>query len=134
MFDTLLRTVFGDRNSSAAICEFDRPAATRLRTSCSRAVSCGNTPVAVETGAPAKNSATRLAIAGPKIASPCATAVMARTISAWLAPFNRYPRAPARIAANKVWSSSAIVSTTTPMCGLSEVILRVASMPSSSGI
>ena len=37
----------------------------------------------------AKNSAMRRAIAGPKIAWPRATAVTARTISAWLAPFSR---------------------------------------------
>jgi hypothetical protein len=33
-------------------------------------VSCGNTLCSAETGAPVKNSATRLATAGPKIASP----------------------------------------------------------------
>ena len=58
-------------------------------------------PVAAA-GPVAKNSATRRAIAGPKIASPCATAVIARTISDWFAPFRRYPRAPARIAAKSV--------------------------------
>ena len=42
MFETWLRTVFGDRPSCAVISAFDRPRATSSRISCSRSVSSGN--------------------------------------------------------------------------------------------
>jgi len=47
----------------------------------------------------ARNRCRRSAISGPKIASPRATARIARSVSSGPAPFSWYPRAPARIAA-----------------------------------
>ena len=59
MFETLFRTVFGDDYSAAAICGFDRPAATSSRVSRSRAVRPGNAVVVA--GPAAKKSAIRRA-------------------------------------------------------------------------
>ena len=60
------------------------------------------------------------------MASPAAAAWMARTISSCSAPFSRYPRAPARMAANTESSSSNIVKTITAgASGLAVIVGRV---------
>ncbi len=89
MFETWLRTVLGLSTRTAASSALLRPAAMRSSTSCSRAVSCGNTTSVPRGRAAAKNSMIRAATDGPKIASPPATAATARTISTWSAPLSR---------------------------------------------
>src|SRR5215208_5145163 len=73
-------------------------------------------------------------MAGLKIASPLPTARIESTISSSSASLRTYPRAPALSAMNTDSSSSRSVTTRTRMLGLSETILRVASIPLTFGI
>ena len=124
----------GARTSSAVISPFDRPAATMSRISRSRSVSSGNAAGSGRGAGREKYAVSRRATPGPKIASPAATALTARSSSARWAPLSRYPRAPARTAANTVSSSSCIVSTSTATCGAASTMRRVASTPSMPGM
>ena len=74
-----------------------------------------------------------MATAGLKMASPLPTTRIESTISSSSASLRTYPRAPARKAMNTESSSSNSVTTRTRTFGLSCRILRVASMPLTSG-
>ena len=74
------------------------------------------------------------AVAGVMAASPRATAsIMVRNCAASRS-LRRYPRAPARIAANRSSSSSLTVSMTIGVSGRTAAISRVASTPDITGI
>ena len=76
----------------------------------------------------------RAAVAGVMAASPRATAsIMVRSCAASRS-LSRYPRAPARMAANRSSSSSLTVSMTIGVSGRRRAISRVASTPDMPGI
>jgi len=74
--------------------------------------------------------------AGASRASPPAITVTARISSSGGVSFSKNPLAPARSASTTYSSASKVVttSTRTPVSAGSDVICRVASMPSSTGI
>ena len=85
--EVLLFTVFSESPSRAAMAELDRPSASSpgRRAHAGSAAGTGPRSSAV---APSRAS-TRRATAGPKMASPSATAVTARRISSLVAPLSR---------------------------------------------
>ena len=80
-FETWLRIVLGLSCSCRAICGLVWCCATSARIWCSRSVSWGKALVGALGRGVAKKSIRRLAISGPKIASPLVTARTARRIS-----------------------------------------------------
>ena len=68
---------------------FDRPRAISSSTSRSRSVSSGNAAESTRGAGRAKYAISRRATPGPKIASPAATARIARSSSARWAPLSR---------------------------------------------
>jgi hypothetical protein len=82
IFETLLRTVLGLSTSRSAISVLLWPCAISVSISRSRSVSSGKACGGAAGVGVAKKRISRTAIAGLKIASPLATALMARSTSA----------------------------------------------------
>src|SRR4051794_41433098 len=99
--ETLLRTVFGERYSAAAICALDRPAATRSSTSRSRAVSCGNA-VAGPAGPAGEKTAVPPGGARPDTPPPAAPRGVGPPTPPPAAALGREAPAPTRAAAENV--------------------------------
>ncbi len=90
MLETWLRTVFWLRRSLRAISGFVSCLAMSARISCSRSVSSGKASGGALGRGPANYYCMRrLAIEGPKMASPLTTARIERRISAFRAPLSR---------------------------------------------
>ena len=123
MFETWLRTVLPLMCRRPAIVGLARPCAISASTSRSRSVRPGNTSEGISGRGAERYSISRLAIGGPKIASPLPTATIARRISSWSSPLRRYPRAPRAASPRTTESSSPYsVRTSTPTWGLMATI------------
>ena len=135
MFETWLRTVFGDSPSRRRDLGVRPAPRHEVEDLASRARSARGT--GGRTASPARRGsvARRRATPGPKIASPAAAARIARSSSARWAPLSTYPRAPARTARHdRVVAAVHRQDDDRRHAALASTIRRVASIPSPPGI